>query len=266
VRHGAQRHPHLVMQLDRGAVDLEVPLHVSDADVAAGKYEGLGSEGNTVLKSEAPKLVAMLLKKVTGKPVFKPGAFLSALKAQCVRASLKSSDGLLYPLDKSMIFVHKPTTWIRYSEMESVEFQRSGTEASGLASAARTFDLAVSCKAAGGEAARTYLFGSLDRSEKDTLKSYLEGRGELGARTAGAGTARRSRCNARVWGEGGCAPLLTCPCRASYNLHKHVALACCRRACDRDPAPRRRQDHEPRGAGRRGGRRRGCVCAGSVVL
>ena len=47
VRHGTQRHPHLVMQLEIGpkGSDSSIPVHVSAEDIAAGKYEGLGADG-----------------------------------------------------------------------------------------------------------------------------------------------------------------------------------------------------------------------------
>jgi structure-specific recognition protein 1 len=178
VRHGSQRHPHLVMHLDRGSSELVVPVHLSDEDRAAGKYEGLCKDGATEVRGEAPKLVAMLLKNVTGKPVFRPGAYTSAGGAKCVRCSLKSSEGSLYPLDKSFLFIHKPTTYIRHGEVDNVEFQRSGGEGGASASAARTFDVAVHCKAlGGGEPARTYVFAGIDRAEKEGLRAFLEGRG-----------------------------------------------------------------------------------------
>ena len=169
--------------------ELVVPVHLSEEDRAAGRYEGLCKDGSTELRGEAPKLVAMLLKHVTGKPVFRPGAYMSTLSQKCVRCSLKSNDGLLYPLDKSFLFIHKPTTYIRYGEVDSVEFQRS--DISG-ASAARTFDVAVHCKALGSEPARSYTFQGIDRAEKDVLKSFLEGRQlrvieALPAKGAGAG-------------------------------------------------------------------------------
>jgi len=41
-----------------------------------------------------------------------------------LKCSVKASEGLLYPLNKSMIFVHKPTTFIRHDDISHVEFLR----------------------------------------------------------------------------------------------------------------------------------------------
>jgi structure-specific recognition protein 1 len=41
-----------------------------------------------------------------------------------VRCSIKASDGLLYPLAKSFIFINKPTVIIAYEDIEFIEFKR----------------------------------------------------------------------------------------------------------------------------------------------
>lgn len=169
VRHGNQRHPHLVMHLERKHV--EIPLRIPAEDVAAGKYEGLGADGADSISGDLPKTVATLFKHITGKPVFKPGAYESALKAKAVRCTLKSNDGLLYPLDKSFLFIHKPATYIRFGDVDSVEFRRYGDGAG-----ARTWDLAVNVKAVAGEPAREYVFQGIDRAERDPLYKFLESR------------------------------------------------------------------------------------------
>ena len=138
------------------------------------------------LRGELPRIVAMLLKHVTGKPVFKTGGFRSALSQGSIRCSCKSNDGLLYPLDKSLIFIHKPTTYLRYAEVDHVELQRGDS----ALTAARTFDLSVSCKAVGGEAARTVLFNGIDKAERSVLKSFLEGRGVRVVETQAASAGR----------------------------------------------------------------------------
>ena len=56
VRHGAQRYPHLVMQLEIGSAggDSEIALHLSAEDIAAGKYEGLGADGTAKVSACIP--------------------------------------------------------------------------------------------------------------------------------------------------------------------------------------------------------------------
>jgi structure-specific recognition protein 1 len=172
LRQGNQRHPHLVLQLDNK--DITVPLNIPAEDIKAKRYEGLGSDGSDSVQGMLPKVVGSLLKKVAGKPVFKPETFESAGKQRAVRCTHKGQTGLLFPLDKSMMFIHKPTVWIRYQEVEAVEVQRYDGSGPGTA---RTWDLVVKCRAAGGEAAREYLFQGLDRSEKAPLVDFFKARG-----------------------------------------------------------------------------------------
>lgn len=60
---GAQRHPHLILQMDRQPASF--PVNVSDEDIAAGKFDGLGASSKTV-EGDLPKVVAMLFKQITG--------------------------------------------------------------------------------------------------------------------------------------------------------------------------------------------------------
>ena len=43
---------------------------------------------------------------------------------RCVRCSLKASEGLLYPMAKFFIFIHKPTVVIKFSDIETIKFDR----------------------------------------------------------------------------------------------------------------------------------------------
>lgn len=173
LRAGTQRHPHLVLQLDNEK-EITVNLNVPEEDRKAGKYEGLGQYGEPSLKGKIPKVVAQLLKKISGKPVFKPESFESANRQRGVRCTHKSQDGYLFPLDKSCMWIHKPTVWIRYSDIEAADVQRfDGTGSTS----ARTWDLVIKCRATGGTEAREYTFQSLDRLEKDPLVRFLKEKG-----------------------------------------------------------------------------------------
>jgi len=167
IRQGLQRHAHLVMNLDKN--EYEVPIRIPEEDVEAGKYEGLGKDGQESVKGELPKLIASMYKKIIGKPVFKPESFESSRNQRGVRCNHKAQEGHLFPLEKSMIWIHKPTVFIRYSDIDIVDVQRfaAGT-------ALRTFDLLVKCRASGGERATDYLFQSIDKSEKQPIVDFLK--------------------------------------------------------------------------------------------
>ena len=54
----------------------------------------------------------------------------------------KSNTGFLYPLDKGLIFVHKPTVYVKYEQIACVNFDR----VSGGGGASRSFDFEVNLK------------------------------------------------------------------------------------------------------------------------
>ena len=174
LRHGAQRHALLVMQLDRRHI--AVPLNVSDEDIRAGKYEGIGKDSKEMV-GDLPRVVAALFKHVTGKAIFKPGGFTGAHGQASVKASLKSNDGTLYLLEKSLMFLHKPALWLRYSDVTLATTRRS-------TGASRTGELALTVKAgtalaagaASGRGGTDIVFQALDVADLDAVRKYLESR------------------------------------------------------------------------------------------
>lgn len=65
-----------------------------------------------------------VFKTISKKPVFITGKYRSANNVKCVNCAMGASEGHLYPLNKSFVFIHKPTRVIAFDDVESVEFQR----------------------------------------------------------------------------------------------------------------------------------------------
>ena len=59
-----------------------------------------------------------------------------------ISCSNRATNGFLYPLDKGFIFVHKPTIYIKFEGIASVNFGRM----SGGAGVSRYFDFDVELK------------------------------------------------------------------------------------------------------------------------
>lgn len=55
-----------------------------------------------------------------------PSEFKSNKKDDAIKCSVKASDGYLYPLKSSIIFIHKPVIYLKHSEIKFVEFSRIG--------------------------------------------------------------------------------------------------------------------------------------------
>lgn len=174
IRQGNQRYAHLVLQTTRE--DHTITVNLTEEEIAT-KYDNQLTPEVTMPMSS---LIAKIFKVLSQSKVFVPKNFKSDRDAQAVKCSLKANEGLLYPLEKSFIFIHKPTFIIQFADIEAVEFQRYN---SGL-SATRNFDLSVSVRAsavAGINAGaglsgsnREYVFSSIDRSEYNNLYDFLE--------------------------------------------------------------------------------------------
>ncbi|KAF0751700.1 hypothetical protein AaE_006288 [Aphanomyces astaci] len=119
-----------------------------------------------------PQLVATLFKHVVGKKVFTSGSFLTHTRTRAVKCALKANAGLLFPLEKSFLFIHKPPTYIRYSDVETVEFQRyTGQSGSSLS---RNFDLVVTTRPVGDDdEPHDIMFNAIDRREFPELSQFL---------------------------------------------------------------------------------------------
>lgn len=94
------------------------------------------------------QVVTKIFRGLSGKKVIMPSKdFVSHHGHHGVKCSIKANEGLLYFLDKSLIFVPKPATYIQMENIAVVTMSRVG----GAVSASRTFDITVSLKGGLGE-------------------------------------------------------------------------------------------------------------------
>lgn len=164
IRQGKQGYPHLVLQLSKEDVHIDVNLSPDEIK----KYNGNIHER---MSGALPQIVATLFKFIIGKKVYTSGKFKTHSGDRAVKCAVKAQSGVLFPLEKSFMFIHKPTTFIRYEEVEFIEFQRYAGQSGS--SASRNFDLLVSCRSVGGEPAREFLFSAIDRREFPELSQFL---------------------------------------------------------------------------------------------
>eukprot|EP00729_Bicosta_minor_P003031 gene3032-15421_t len=86
--------------------------------------------------SPAHLLLGKILTKMTGKKVAAPDTFSTTFEEQCVGSHVESQQGYLYPLERALIYVHKPTIHIRYDDIVTAELLRANQF-----SAVQSFDL-----------------------------------------------------------------------------------------------------------------------------
>jgi structure-specific recognition protein 1 len=174
LRMGNQSYQHLVMNMKSNK---NVNINIWPSPEKLIEMFGANDKGEAKLNQEyanvpLPKTVATLFREISGKKVFVAGSFESHKGGHAVRSALKNSDGLLFPTRNTLIFIHKPTIFIKYKDILTIEFQRYD----GQMGRSHTFDLCVSCRSVGGEAPREWTFSSIDKHEYTRLLAYLHGK------------------------------------------------------------------------------------------
>lgn len=121
IRVGNQKYQNLVLETndDREAT---IDLNLTEEEIAT-RY-GSGSGLTPTMSDALANLFARVFKGITGTKVFLPQKFKSYYDNFSIRCSIKANEGLLYPLAKAFIFIHKPTIFIKFEDIETIEFER----------------------------------------------------------------------------------------------------------------------------------------------
>jgi len=152
IRQGNTHYPFLVLEFNKEVEETVALKHAP---------EELGDR----LDGKLFEVLSRLFKELAAVSIIIPGNFRSSSDSQAIKCSIKANEGLLYPLQKSFIFIHKPVLHIRFEDIRSVEFARV-TE--GTLATNRYFDLRITTEAV------SYQFTGIDRQEYKTLVAFLE--------------------------------------------------------------------------------------------
>lgn len=88
---------------------------------------------------------------ITSNVIMSPSLLCRHSGAQCITCSYKATSGLLYPLERGFIYVHKPPVHLRFEEIACVNFARGTTTT-------RSFDFEIETKQG-----NQYTFSSIER-------------------------------------------------------------------------------------------------------
>ncbi|EMR10104.1 hypothetical protein PNEG_01383 [Pneumocystis murina B123] len=160
LRQGQTEYPFLVIQFMREE-EMEVELNIEDSEFQEKYSEKLKKKYD----QPAYEVVSQIFYGLTGKKVITPSTFRSYRGHAAVKCSMKASEGNLFCLDKSFLFIPKPSIWIPISEISYVTLFRINTSVS----ASRTFDLTFSLK--GGA---YYQFSNINREEQKLLEDFMK--------------------------------------------------------------------------------------------
>lgn len=109
-------------------------------------------------------VVSKAIKMVSGKKLFIPKSFLNVNKSHEIRCSLKNDTGFLYPLEKSFVYIPKPTAYFRHEEISVVRFERLAAK-----DAKSTFDIVFNFKTRD-----SMTFSGIRRDEFHTIFEYCK--------------------------------------------------------------------------------------------
>ncbi|CAO1613041.1 unnamed protein product [Parajaminaea phylloscopi] len=163
IRQGQTRYPFLVLQFPREEeMDAELNL---DEDTIQGKYEGKLKK-----RYEEPtfKIVTNIFKVLSGQKLTVPSSFSSSTEQASVKCNVKATEGLLYPLDKAMLWVSKQPIHVPYSDVHQIIFSRVGLGGAAGVTSSKTFDMRVNTRS-GAE----HTFASINREEHDRLNAHF---------------------------------------------------------------------------------------------
>lgn len=93
-------------------------------------------------------IVGTVFRALSGRKILSPSRDFSSHHQQAgVKCSVKASEGYLYCLDKSFMFVPKPAQYIAFENVSVIVLSRLG----GALAASRTFDVTITLKNGAGE-------------------------------------------------------------------------------------------------------------------
>jgi structure-specific recognition protein 1 len=123
------------------------------------KYPGLKSP----IEGELFDIMAKLFKHIINIGVIIPGSFKNSKNSSSLKCSLKTNEGYLYPLERGLIFIHKPVAYISLEEIKQVECSRI-TETNVQH---KSFDICIKT------IKEEYQFQGIEKTEFDPLIKYF---------------------------------------------------------------------------------------------
>lgn len=156
IKQGQTRYPYLILLFANDDEDqIELPLTEEELQE---KYEGrLEKE----ISGPQYEIISKMFKGMCNRKIVTPGNFLGHSGTPAISCSFKAAAGYLYPLERGLIYVHKPPVHLRADEITSVNFARSG-------STTRSFDFEVEIKNGS-----LFTFSSIEKGEYNRLFDYV---------------------------------------------------------------------------------------------
>ena len=157
MKQGQTRYHYLVL-IFKEEDELEIELPFTEEEVQ-DKYNGKLKKD---MSGKTYEVITDLFKAITNRKLTMPGTFLGHSGTPAITCSYRAASGFMYPLERGLIYIYKPPIYLRYDEMQRVEFERTG-------GTSRSFDIKVNTIHD-----ITYTFSSIEKGEYSRLYDYLK--------------------------------------------------------------------------------------------
>lgn len=156
IKQGQTRYHYLVLLFgNEEETSIELPF---SEDELKTKYE---DKLTKELSGPVYEVLGKIMKALINRKLTGPGNFVGHSGTAAIGCSYKATAGYLYPLERGFIYVHKPPMHIRFEEIASVNFARSG-------GSTRSFDFEIELKSS-----VQHTFSSIEKEEYTTLFNYI---------------------------------------------------------------------------------------------
>ncbi|XP_077388832.1 FACT complex subunit SSRP1a [Festucalex cinctus] len=156
IKQGQTRYHFLILLFSKEE-NISLSLNMSEDDVEH-RFDGKLSKN---MSGSLYELVSRVMKALVNRKITVPGNFQGHSGAQCITCSYKATSGLLYPLERGFIYVHKPPVHLRFEEISCVNFARGTTTT-------RSFDFEIETKQG-----NQYTFSNIEREEYGKLFDFV---------------------------------------------------------------------------------------------
>ncbi|CAF0744999.1 unnamed protein product [Didymodactylos carnosus] len=158
VKHGQTRYQYVIFAFYK---EEETTVELSlTPEVIQEKY---GNNLQKKMSGSYHDIVSRLFRAITEQRITVPGSFSSKNGAKCVSCAYKASAGLLYPLERGFIYIHKPPLYMHHDDIASVSFNRSN------AVTGRTFDFEITMNNSG----ISHVFSNIEKEEYKHMSDFL---------------------------------------------------------------------------------------------
>ncbi|XP_054717717.1 FACT complex subunit Ssrp1-like [Uloborus diversus] len=155
IKQGQTRYQFLILLFGKEE-ETTVELSLSEEDIKEKYEDKLQKE----MSGPTFEVISRVMKAIVQRKITVPGSFKGHSGMQVITCSYRAGNGLLYPLERGIIYVHKPPVHIRFDEIAWVNFARSG-------GSTRSFDFEIETKSG-----IVHTFSSIEKEEYGRLFDF----------------------------------------------------------------------------------------------